>query len=57
MLLQGKIRGRCKRNYGKEAYELKQKYPELRWAIIGERLGITNARGSALTYEKNIKKK
>jgi hypothetical protein len=56
MLLQGKVRGRCKRNYGKEAYELKQKYPELKWAIICERLGITNARGSSLNYEKNIKK-
>jgi hypothetical protein len=56
MLLQGKIRGRCKRNYGKEAYELKQKYPELKWTIISERLGVTNSRGRALNYEKNIKK-
>jgi len=51
-----KVRGRYKRNYGKDAYELKKKYPELSWTIIGERLGVVNPRGLALTYEKNLKK-
>jgi hypothetical protein len=50
------VRGRYRRNYGKEAYELKQKYPELSWTIIGERLGTSNPRGSALTYENQLKK-
>ncbi len=51
-----KVRGRYKRNYGKDAYALKKKYPELTWTIIGERLGVANPRGLALTYEKNLEK-
>jgi hypothetical protein len=52
------VRGRYKRNYGKEAYELKQKYPEMTWTIIGERLGVSNPQGLAVTYNKiNLNKK